>query len=104
MTEEKKAATEVVAFYTTRAVTDLLLVLKLEMLDIDRLLERDALLDGRLLEILAGAELTDDSGLFEFTFELLEGSLDVLAFLDGYYNHNALHLLFFRDGKGTTLF
>ena len=64
-----------------------MLVLKLEMLDIDRLLKSDALLHGRFLEILAGAELTDDSGLFEFPLELLECSLDVLSFLDGYYDH-----------------
>ena len=63
----------------------------------------DISLAGRLLERLAGAELTDDTRLLEFAFEFLQRTLDVLTFFDLYDNH-CLHLLFLRDGKGRNNF
>ena len=58
------------------------------MLDIDSLHLRRSLLDRGLLEVLAGAKLTDSTGLLELSLEFLQSSFDVLAFLDGNYDHN----------------
>ena len=57
------------------------------MLHVDRLLLGDSLLDRRLLEVLAGAELADGTGLLEFPLEFLQRSFNVVTVLDLYDNH-----------------
>ena len=39
------------------------------------------------LKLLATTQLFDDTGLIEFTFELLDCALDILAFFYGYDDH-----------------
>ena len=58
------------------------------MLYIDSLHPGSSLLDRGLLEVLAGAKLTDSTGLLELPLEFLQGALDVLAFFDWNYDHN----------------
>jgi len=41
----------------------------------------------RFVELLACTEFLDDTGLFKLSLKLLEGLLDVLAFLYCYDNH-----------------
>ena len=67
---------------------ELLLLHSSEVLYIDSLHLRSSLLYGRLLEVLAGAKLTDSTGLLELPLEFLQGALDVLAFFDRNYDHN----------------
>ena len=64
-----------------------LLVLELQLLHVDGLVHHLALLHGRFLKSLAGAELADDTRLLEFAFEFLQRTLDVLTFFDLYDNH-----------------
>jgi hypothetical protein len=47
----------------------------------------NAILHGRLLEVLTGAELANGTGLFEFALEFLQGSLDVFSFLNRDNDH-----------------
>ena len=75
-------------------VKGLLLLLKTKLLNIDSLLERHALLHGRLLEVFAGAHLANGAGLFELALEFFQGSLDVFAFFDGNDDH-AFYTSFF---------
>jgi len=42
---------------------------------------------ARSLELLATTQFFDDTGLIEFTFELLNRTLDILAFLYWYDDH-----------------
>lgn len=77
---------------------ELLLVLKLEMLYVDSLHPCGSLLYRRLLEVLAGAKLTDCTGLLELPLEFLEGSFDVLAFFDWNYDHDFFTTSFFLSG------
>ena len=57
-----------------------------ELLNVNGLHHLFAVAYRRLLKGLTAAELLDDAGLLEFTFEFLEGSFDVLAFFDLYDN------------------
>ncbi len=66
----------------------LLLVLKLEMLNVDGLLHLDAVLLGGFGEGLAGTELADGTGLFELALEAFESSLNIFAFLYGNDDHS----------------
>ena len=52
--------------YDKKVLEGLLLFLQTELLDVDGLLMSNAILHGRLLEILAGAELANGTGLLEF--------------------------------------
>lgn len=70
------------------------------MLHIDGLHLRRSLLYRRLLEVLAGAELADGTGLLEFSLEFLQSPFDVLAFLDRNYDHNAVTTSFFSKNPG----
>ena len=54
------------------------------------MLHLETLLDRWLVILLTGTELLDDTCLFKLSLELLESSLDVLAFLYGYNNHFVL--------------
>ena len=56
-------------------------------------LASEALEHRGLVKLLTSAEFFHDTGSFEFSFEFLEGALNVFAFLNGYYNH-CLILLF----------
>ena len=78
----------------------LLLFLKTKLLNIDSLLERHALFDGRLLEVLAGTHLANGAGFFELTLEFLKGSFDVFAFFDGNDDHAFYTSFFQMDCKG----
>ena len=69
------------------------------MLHIDSLHLRRSLLYRRLLEVLAGAKLTDGTGLLEFSLEFLQSPFDVLAFLDRNYDHNAVTTSFFSKTR-----
>ncbi len=69
------------------------------MLHIDSLHLRRSLLYRRLLEVLAGAELADGTGLLEFSLEFLQSPFDVLAFLDRNYDHNAVTTSFFSKTR-----
>ena len=82
-----KKPTRRLVFIIIRCVKGLLLLLKTKLLNIDSLLERHALLHGRLLEVFAGAHLANGAGLFELALELFQGSLDVFAFFDGNDDH-----------------
>lgn len=64
------------------------------MLHIDGLLLRNAADFARLLEILACAELTDGTGLFELTLELFQSALNILTIFYWYDNHALNHPLF----------
>jgi hypothetical protein len=75
----------------------LLFFLKTQVLYIDSLLQRDTLLHGRLLEVLAGTHLADSSGFLELALEFLKGSFDVFTFFDGNDNH-AFTPPFFKNG------
>ena len=63
------------------------------MLNVDGLHLRGSSLYRRLLEVLAGAKLTDGTGLLEFSLEFLQSPFDVLAFLDLYDDHNRMVVL-----------
>ena len=76
----------------------LLLFLQLEMLHIDRFHLRCSSLDRRLLEVLAGAKLTDSTGLLELSLESLQSLFDVVAFLDWNYDHDVFTTSFFFCG------
>jgi hypothetical protein len=76
----------------------LLLFLQLEMLHIDRFHLRGSSLDRRLLEVLAGAKLTDSTGLLELSLESLQSLFDVVAFLDWNYDHDVFTTSFFFCG------
>ena len=78
-------------------VSLLLLVKQLEVLNVDGLHLRGSSLYRRLLEVLAGAELADGTGLLEFPLEFLQSPFDVLAFLDRNYDHNAVTTSFFSE-------
>ena len=54
---------------------------------VNSVLHRLALGDRRLGEILAAAEFLQDARALVFTFELLEGPLEVLPLLDRHDNH-----------------
>jgi hypothetical protein len=75
------------AGFMIKGAESLLFFLKTQVLDIDSLLQRDTLLHGRLLEVLAGTHLADSSGLLELALEFLQGSFDVFAFFDGNDDH-----------------
>lgn len=69
------------------------------MLYVDGFFPGHSLLYGRLLEILAGAELTDGTGLFELAFEAFESAFDIVTIFYGYYNHAFITSFFFGDAK-----
>ena len=66
---------------------ELLLVLETKVLNIDGLLLSDTLADRRLLEVLAGTQLANRSGLLELSLKLLKSLLDIVTFLNWYDNH-----------------
>ena len=66
---------------------ELLLVLETKVLNIDGLLLSDTLADRRLLEVLAGTQLANRSGLLELSLKLLKSLLDIVTFLYWYDNH-----------------
>ena len=66
----------------------LLLLKETQVLDVNRFLLCDTLLDGRLLEILAGAHLADCTRLLELALELFKGALDIFAFFNLYDDHS----------------
>ena len=66
---------------------NLLLFLETEMLHIDSLLMSNSLLDGRLLEVLAGAHFAHGAGLLELALEFLQGPFDVFAFFNRNNDH-----------------
>ena len=82
-------------------VSGLLLVEQLEVLNVDGLHLRGSSLYRRLLEVLAGAKLTDGTGLLEFSLEFLQSPFDVLAFLDRNYDHNAVTTSFFSFSESS---
>ena len=73
----------------------LLFLQKAKVLDVNGLLLCNAALYGRLLEILAGAHLTDSTRLFELTLELFQSALDVFAFFYLYNDHSFITPFFF---------
>ena len=73
--------------------------LKTEALYVDGLFLCHPLLDGGLLKSLAGTELADCTGLFEFAFEALQCAFDVVAVFDGYYDHSFITSFFFGAAK-----
>lgn len=58
-----------------------------QLLHVNGMFLSQALTNRRLVILLTGTELLDNSRTFEFSFKLFEGALDVFAFLDWYYNH-----------------
>ena len=84
MRADKKRTRGPGATRISRKVKAGLLLLQTQVLDVDSLLLRNAADFGRLLEVLAGAHLTDGTGLLEFALELFERALDVFAFFNGY--------------------
>ena len=58
-----------------------------QLLDVDSVLFCETLQHRGLIELLTTTEFLHDASLLEFTLEFLQGALDVLAFLYGYYNH-----------------
>lgn len=66
---------------------ELLLVLETKVLNIDGLLLSDTFADRRLLEVLAGTQLANRSGLLELSLKLLKSLLDIVTFLYWYDNH-----------------
>lgn len=82
----------------------LLLVLKLQVLNINSLLHLNPLLHAGLDKFATGAELAHGTGLFEFPLELLEGFLDVLTFLDRNYNHMLITSFFLIAGTKVAFF
>ena len=74
--------------------TVLLVFALAELLNVDGLHHLLAVGDRRLLESLTGTQFFDDTGLFGFTLEFLEGAFDVVAFLNGNNNHNVFALFF----------
>lgn len=63
------------------------LLVAVELLDVDSLSHLVATDDRLLCVSLTRAELTHNAGLLKLPLELLEGPLDVLALLDGNYDH-----------------
>jgi hypothetical protein len=70
---------------TRRRRSGLLVFVAVEGLDVDCVLHRFALVDRRLGEVLAAAQLLEDAGAFVFPFKFLEGALDVFAL---FYRHD----------------
>ena len=64
-----------------------LFLFSLQILNIDRLFNDVTALDRGLGECLSLSELLDNTGLFEFPFELLQRSFNVFAFFYWYYYH-----------------
>lgn len=65
----------------------LILLLATQLLYVDSLGHLVATDDGVFGVGLTGTELTHDAGLLKLPLELLEGPFDVLALLDGNYDH-----------------
>lgn len=49
---------------------------------------------GGFVEGLTLAEFLYNAGLFEFSFELLQGFFDVVAFFNRYYDHSVFNYCF----------
>ena len=73
-------------FFNNVSAIDAVLV-AVHVLYVNSVLHRLALGDRRLGEILAAAEFLQDARALVFTFELLEGPLDVFTLLDRHDNH-----------------
>ena len=73
-----------------------LFVLKLEVLDIDGFHFGHSSLDGRLGELAAGTQFADGAGFLKFSFELLEGFLNVVAVFNLYNNHSSKSPPFYK--------
>ena len=58
-----------------------------QVLHIDGFLSTFPVDNRRFREFLAFAKFFHDTGLFEFSFEFLEGSLDVFTFFNRNYDH-----------------
>lgn len=70
-----------------------LILVAVHVLYVNSVLHRLALGDRRLGEILAAAEFLQDARALVFTFELLQGALDVFALFYRHDNHSSI--LFF---------
>lgn len=68
------------------------IIMGMQLLHIDCVLHLNSFELRRLVELLTGTELFNDTGLVEFAFKLLNGAFDILAFFYGYYDH-CIHLL-----------
>ena len=71
------------------------------MLNVDGLHLRGSSLYRRLLEVLAGAKLTDGTGLLEFSLEFLQSPFDVLAFHALNFDANAVTTSFFSFSESS---
>ena len=58
-----------------------------QLLDVDCVLFSEALQHGGLVELLTTTEFLNDASLLVLTLEFLQRALDVLAFLNRYYDH-----------------
>ena len=67
-----------------------LVLVAVHVLHVNGVLLRHALRDRRLGEVLAAAQLLQDARALVFTFELLQGALDVFALFYRHDNHNIL--------------
>ena len=67
----------------------------MQLLYVNGMLHGDTLRNRRFGEILAAAKLLQDTRTLVFTFEFLEGLLDVLALFYRHDNHNSLLFLLF---------
>ena len=72
-----------------------LVLVAVHVLHVNGVLLRHALRDRRLGEVLAAAKLLQDARALVFTFELLQGALDVFALFYRHDNHNILSFLLF---------
>ena len=63
------------------------IIMGMHLLHINSVLHLNTLKLRGLIELLTSAELLNDTGLIEFTFEFLNGAFDILAFFYGYYDH-----------------
>jgi len=62
-------------------------LLRAQFLHVHGVLLGEALQYGGLVELLTGAQLLDDTGLFKFSLEFLQGAFYVFALFHGYYDH-----------------
>lgn len=61
-----------------------------ELLHINGVLHGETLGHAGLVELLTATEFLGNAGLFKLSLELFEGTFNVFALLDGYYDHSVL--------------